>query len=79
LVEGLKVLDMAENNSVPFTLNDSVEAEILAEADGGAVIALIEHGLGHILVLGDVGILGADWGGPDNLTFWQNLARYARK
>jgi hypothetical protein len=79
LVDGLRYLDLAENNSVPFTLGDSVEANILAEADGGMVVVLVDHGRGQVLILGDVGILGADWGGPDNLSFWQNLARYARR
>jgi hypothetical protein len=52
----------------------------LAQADGKPVIGLVEVGErgGQVLVLADVGLLGASWGDPVNLTFWLNLARYAR-
>ena len=78
LVEGIAALDLAPGNGVPFRLGDAAAGQILAEADGELAVALVDHGQGQVLVLADVGILGADWGGPDNLPFWQNLARYAR-
>jgi hypothetical protein len=34
---------------------------------------------GQVLALADVGILGAEWGTPANLRFWQNLAEFARE
>jgi hypothetical protein len=33
---------------------------------------------GQVLVLADVGLLGASSPEPANLRFWQNLAQYAR-
>jgi hypothetical protein len=43
-------------------------------------VALLDHGDagGQVLVLADVGILGSAGGEPQNLTFWRNLAEYAR-
>jgi hypothetical protein len=79
LIEGVVHLDLAPGNGVPFEMDGAVDAEVLALADGEPVMALVNHGLGQVLVVADLGILGADWGGPDNLPFWQNLARYARE
>jgi hypothetical protein len=82
LVEGLSSLELAEANGVPFSLT---AGQVLAQAGGEPAVALVEYGerAGQVLVLADVGILGAGWldagwGGPANLTFWQNLARYTR-
>jgi hypothetical protein len=79
LVDGVVYLDLAAGNGVPFRIDETADAQVLALAGGEPVMALVNHGLGEVLVLADLGILGADWGGPDNLPFWQNLARYARE
>jgi hypothetical protein len=76
LVEGVLSLELFEENGVPFTL---AEGEVLARAGGEPVVALVDYGDagGQVLVLADIGILGSS-GEPHNLTFWQNLAQYAR-
>jgi hypothetical protein len=76
LVEGVAALELAEGNGVPFTL---AGGQVLARAGGELAVALVNYGEsgGQILVLSDVGILGADGGEPTNLPFWLNLARYA--
>jgi hypothetical protein len=79
LIEGVVHLELAPGNGVPFDVDGGVDAQVLALAGGEPVVALVDYGLGQVLVLADLGILGADWGGPDNLPFWQNLARYARE
>lgn len=76
LLGGVQSLALAGDNGVPFRM---AEGEILAGTGGDLVAALVDHGQGQALVLADVGILGAQWGPPDNLTFWQNLAQYARR
>jgi hypothetical protein len=77
LVEGVTVLELAEANGVPFSLT---EGQVLAQADGELAVALVDYGQGggQVLVLADVGILGAYEGEPTNLPFWLNLARYAQ-
>ena len=49
-------------------------AEIRAADEAGLYYGI--QTLLQVLVLGDLSILGAGWGWPDNLGFWQNLARY---
>ena len=73
-------LALAEGNGVPFTLNPGVEGVTLAQVEGALVTALVDYGDagGQVLVLADVGTLGAKWGPPVNLSFWRNLAEYAR-
>ncbi len=78
LVERVKQLSPAPGNGVPFRLEEETDAELLAAVDGQPVVALVRHGLGEVLVLADVGILGGQ-AGPDNVRFWVNLARYARR
>lgn len=84
LVEGLTILELAQDNGVPFSLSGS---QVLAQADGQAVIGLTDYGVagGQVLVLADVGLLGvgpeelfASRQGPFNLPLWRNLAQYAR-
>ena len=77
LVEGIEALELAEDNGVPFSLT---EGQVLARVDGEGAVALVDYGEGggQVLVLADVGMLGADGGEPTNLPFWLNLARYAR-
>jgi hypothetical protein len=74
---GRETLRLAENNGVPMDLNAGL---VLAQTDGRPAAAWIEWGDsgGQVLVLADVGILGTDLGEPQNLFFWQNLARHAR-
>jgi hypothetical protein len=81
LIEGVTTLTLAEENGIPFTLDEAPGAQVLAEMDGEPVVALVGYGHagGQVLVLADVGILGTSWEGPDNLPFWQNLAVYARR
>jgi hypothetical protein len=69
----MSTLELFEGNGVPFTL---AGGQVLAQASGEPVVALVDHGDagGQVLVLADMGILAS--GG--NLTFWRNLARYAR-
>ena len=74
IVEGVTALELAENNSVPFTMEDG---EILARSGFRNTLGLLEVGTGEVLVLGDVGMLGNRRGEPENLGFWRNLARYA--
>lgn len=80
LVDGIQTLTLIEGNGVPFDLAADHATQVLAWAGQDAAVALIGYGAagGEVLVLSDVAILGADWYGPDNLPFWQNLARYAR-
>jgi hypothetical protein len=77
LMRGVASLQMAEENAIPFSLTGG---QVLAWAGGELAVALVDHGPagGQVLALADVGLLGATWGPPANLTFWQNLAQYAR-
>jgi hypothetical protein len=77
LVAGLYVLEMGDGNGIPFELDAGTQAQVLAQIDGQPVVALLDHGAGQVLALGDVGILTSGWAEPRNLDFWQNLARYA--
>jgi len=81
LVAGVSTLDLANNNGVPFELPGGAGDEVLAQAGGAPVVALVDYGSqgGQVLVLADVGLLGAEWGPPANMTFWRNLAQYARQ
>jgi hypothetical protein len=80
LVEGVRGLELGQDNAVPFDVSPEAEAQVLAQADGAPVLALVDVGDagGQALILSDVGILTAGWSEPPNLPFWQNLARYAR-
>ncbi|MBU1878770.1 MAG: hypothetical protein KJ734_07455, partial [Chloroflexi bacterium] len=74
LVAGVDRFELIDGNGVPF---DLTEGRILARAGEALVAALVDHGQGQVLVLADVGLLGAA-GDPGNLSFWLNLAEYAR-
>jgi hypothetical protein len=80
LMEGLRTLELGEDNGVPFDLSKESEGQVLASASGAPALALLDYGDagGQVLVLADVAILSAGWSEPQNLPFWQNLARYAR-
>jgi hypothetical protein len=82
LVAGVTRLELAADNGVPFSMS---AGQTLAWAGGEAAIGLCDYGDagGQVLVLADVGLLGAGWerrisgwGGASNTPFWQNLARY---
>jgi hypothetical protein len=79
LVAGLPALSLIPENGLPFNLAAVTQAQILAQAGDQAAVALVEYGDagGQVLILADVGILGSSWGEPENLKFWQNLARYS--
>jgi hypothetical protein len=78
LMEEVKTLALGSRNAVPFAMSDG---QVLAETSKSAVAGLVDHGDsgGQVLVLADVSTLGSWFGAkPANLTFWQNLAAYAR-
>jgi hypothetical protein len=77
LVAGVASLALAAGNSVPFTFTGG---ESIAHVGAQNVAALLRPGggRGEVLVLADLGILGAGTGDPVNLRFWRNLASYAR-
>jgi hypothetical protein len=77
LIAGVTRLTLATNNGIPFTHTGGTD---LARIGFTPAAALLRPGgsAGEVLVLGDLGILGAGADGPVNLRFWQNLARYAR-
>jgi hypothetical protein len=78
LVEGVSYLEMLQNNGVSLTMS---EGHMLAQEDGKVMAGLVTYGNagGQVLALADVGMMGnAASTASRNLTFWQNLARYAR-
>jgi hypothetical protein len=79
LVAGTTTLMLIADNGLRFDLVDKDNGMVLAQADGEPIAALVDYGDsgGQVLVLADLGILGAGWGGPHNLPFWQNLAQFA--
>jgi hypothetical protein len=78
LVEGLSYLELCPDNGVPIRL--TTEGTVLARVGNQVVMGLVENGEagGQVLALADIGILNGDGGSPQNLKFWQNLARYAK-
>jgi hypothetical protein len=79
LLSGVATLEMGPNNGVPFSLSQKVAAQVLVEADEQPVVALVDSGNGgQVIVLADVGMLTTSRGVPQNLSFWRNLAHYAR-
>lgn len=77
LMEGVSTLRVVSGNTVRFTMSGG---QVLARVGSEPVVAVQSVGArgGQVLVLGDLGLLGSDGGSPANLTFWRNLARYAR-
>jgi hypothetical protein len=75
LVAGVPSLLLANDNGVRFT---ATGAEELARTDAHSAMALVAAGSGEVLVLADLGILGAPGGEAPNLEFWRNLAEYVR-
>jgi hypothetical protein len=79
LVEGITRLEMGGGTAVAFDLPANDQVQILAQAGDRPAVALLDVGQagGQALILADVGLLTSGWGQPQNLAFWQNLARYA--
>jgi len=78
LVEGITYLEVMEKNGASLTMSEGL---VLAQEDGKVMAGLVDYGDagGQVLALADVGMLGnASNTASRNLTFWQNLARYAR-
>ncbi|MCG6948690.1 MAG: M28 family peptidase [Acidobacteria bacterium] len=73
LVAGIPDLQLADDNAVRFS---APEFEMLARVGVHPVVALANAGAGEVLVLADLGILGAPGGQAPNLEFWRNLAEY---
>ncbi len=73
LVDGISDIQMANDNAVRFA---TTGGEDLARVIGFPAVALVEAGSGEVLVLADLGILGAPGGQAPNLVFWRNLAEY---
>jgi hypothetical protein len=74
LVAGVSSLQLADDNGVRFT---AIDAQELAWAGAHPVMSLVTAGSGEVLVVADLGILGAPGGEAPNLDFWRNLAAYA--
>jgi len=75
LVAGVGAIRVIEGNGHGFLAGTG---EVLATASGEPAVVILPHGAGEVLVLSDLGILGAAEDPPPNLRFWENLARYAR-
>lgn len=73
LMSGAQYLKMFENNGVPF---DIESGQVLATAEGRPIIALVDHGQGQVLVIGDIGLLVDHGRDAKNLDFMKNIARY---
>jgi hypothetical protein len=76
LTDGVTQVSMIRGNALPLRLE---EGQVLARVGGEVAVAVVPYGNsgGRVVALADVGMLGASEG-PENLVFWQNLARYAR-
>jgi hypothetical protein len=74
-------ISLIESNGLRFEPVAESSASILARVDDEPAVLLLEHGRkgGQVLALADLGILASGWSGPENLRFWQNLARFASK
>lgn len=75
LTRGLMSIRMIESNGHRFSLE---VGEVLAVVGASAAAAVVPHGAGEVLVLSDLGMLGASEDPPANRHFWSNLAAYAR-
>ncbi|MBN2549731.1 MAG: M28 family peptidase [Anaerolineales bacterium] len=73
LMTEAQYLKMFEDNGVPFEIKFG---QVLATAQLHPIIALVDHGQGQVLVIGDIGLL-VDYGrDARNLDFVKNIARY---
>ena len=75
LVAGITGIRAIEDNGHWFSVESG---EVIAMAIEGPAVAVVPHGAGEVVVLADLGMLGAAEEPAYNLRFWENLARYAR-
>ncbi len=75
LVEDVTSLRMIDSNGHRFT---APGGETLAVVGSAAAAAIVPYGAGEVVVLADLGMLGASEDPPANRRFWTNLAAYAR-
>lgn len=77
VVLGVMQLVTAGDNGVPMDYSQGV---LLAESDGQPALVLVDYGGagGRVLVMADLGILGAGWGNVPNMIFWENLTRVVK-
>jgi hypothetical protein len=78
---GVSSISLFENNGLLFDALAESNASVLARVNDQPAVVLVDHGNrgGQVLALADLGILASGWDGPENLRFWQNLARYAAR
>jgi hypothetical protein len=76
LVQGVPSIRMIAGNGHRFAAGDG--SVVLATVGAAPAAAIVGHGAGEVLVLADLGMLGASEDPPANRVFWRNLARYAR-
>ncbi len=72
-VKGLDALPLTGGNAVRFSVSGD-RAQVLARAGGSPVIAWVDVDQGHVLVLGDAGLLGSRLDQAYH-PFWRRLAR----
>ena len=75
LVHGVTSLRMIDGNGHRFSTQGG---ETLAAVGSSPAAVILAYGAGEVLVLADLGMLGASEDPPANRQFWTNLARYAR-
>jgi hypothetical protein len=75
LTRDVASIQMIEDNGHRFTVD---HGETIAVVGSSAAAAILTHGAGEVLVLADLGMLGAYEDPPANRRFWTNLGRYAR-
>jgi hypothetical protein len=75
LIQGVATIRMVEGNGHRFTVESG---QVLAVVGSSPAAAIAPHGAGEVLVLADLGMLGASEDPPANRHFWANLAAYAR-
>jgi len=75
LVEDVSSLRIIDSNGHRFTAQSG---ETLAVVGSSPAVAIVPYGAGEVVVLADLGMLGASEDPPANRQFWTNLAAYAR-
>ncbi len=75
LVDDVQLVYFISGNARAF---DAGSAEVLGSVGGRPAVAVLQRGAGAVVVLADLGTLGATHDPPRNLQFWRNLAQFAR-
>jgi hypothetical protein len=75
IVDGVVMVRCIAENGHTFQIDAGT---VLARADDRPAIAVVPHGSGHVVVLADLGMLGAIQDPPRNQRFFENLAQFAR-